>query len=302
MEFIKPDINIDFVGKIKIALLLSLSLILISILSLIIKGPKYGVDFAGGILVQVRFSKAVEISRLRNSLKDLKLGDFVVQKFGEKGTQEYIIKLEKKGENPFVDLRIKEGLQKRLGGLELRRTEMVGPKIGKELRKKGILAVFFALAGILVYLWLRFEFRFGLGAILALGHDIIIAIGALCLTNKPFDLTIVAALLTLAGYSVNDTIIVCDRIRENMKKMQREKLEKVINKSINETLSRTILTSGTVILVLIALFFFGGLVIHDFAFALLVGVVAGVYSTIYIASPILILWEEFFQKRRRLTR
>jgi len=179
--------------------------------------------------------------------------------------------------------------------------EMVGPKVGKDLRRKGMLAVAFSLLGMLVYIWWRFELRFGIGAIFCLIHDVIITLGALSLTNKPIDLPIIAALLTVVGYSVNDTIIISDRIRENMKKMSRGRLRDIVNKSINQTLSRTCITAGTTLMVVVALFFLGGDVIHDFAFTLLVGIFAGTYSSIFIASPLLIVWEKLFpQKKKRL--
>jgi preprotein translocase subunit SecF len=184
--------------------------------------------------------------------------------------------------------------------LEVRRVEMVGPKVGDDLRRKGMLAVFFSILGMLAYIWWRFELRFGIGAIFCLVHDVIITLGALSLTNKPIDLPIIAALLTVVGYSVNDTIIISDRIRENMKKMSRGRLNDIVNKSINQTLSRTCITAGTTLMVCVALFFLGGEVIHDFAFTLLVGICAGTYSSIFIASPLLIVWEKLFpQKKKR---
>ena len=175
---------------------------------------------------------------------------------------------------------------------EIRRIESVGPKVGKDLRQRGLLSVIVATIMMGVYIWFRFELRFGLGAVIALIHDVLITVGALMLANYEFDLTIVAALLTIVGFSVNDTVVVCDRIRENMRKIRRESLETIVNTSINETLSRTILTTGTALLVLFALFFLGGGVIRPFAFALLVGFFSGVYSTIFIASPVILFWEK----------
>jgi len=175
---------------------------------------------------------------------------------------------------------------------------MVGPKVGHELRRKGMLAVLFSLLGMLAYIWFRFEFRFGVGAVIALGHDVVITLGVLSITNTPIDLPIIAALLTVVGYSVNDTIIVCDRIRENQRRMTRQPLGEVVNVSINQTLSRTIITSGTTLLVVITLFVFGGGVIHDFAKTLLIGVVVGTYSSVFIASPVLILWENWSARKK----
>jgi preprotein translocase subunit SecF len=175
---------------------------------------------------------------------------------------------------------------------EVRRIESVGPKIGQDLRQRGALSVIVATIMMGVYIWFRFEFRFGVGAVIALAHDVLVAVGALLLVNYEFDLTIIAALLTIVGFSVNDTVVICDRIRENMRKIRRETLEGIINISINETLSRTILTTGTTLLVLIALFVLGGAVIRPFAFTLLVGFISGVYSTIFIASPVILMWEK----------
>ncbi len=177
------------------------------------------------------------------------------------------------------------------GKVDIRRTEMVGPQVGKDLREKGLLAILYAMIGILVYVTWRFEFRFALGSIVALIHDVLITLGAFAITHKEIDLPIIAAFLAIIGYSLNDTIIVYDRIRENMGKHSRDSFPAIINRSINETLSRTILTSGTTLLVVFALFIFGGGVIHNFAFALLVGIVVGTYSSIYVASPVLLFWE-----------
>jgi len=301
LEIIKPGTNFDFVGKINYFLTLSGLLIAISFISIIVKGGlQYGIDFAGGTLVQVKFKSPAEISIIKGTLKNVATREITIQGFGEEN--EYLIKLA--GITPDLETlsgKIQSDLEKGFGkaNFEIRRVEMVGPRVGKDLRDKAALAIIFSLIGMLIYIWWRFEFRFGVGAIIALAHDVIITVGALSLTNKPIDLTIIAALLTIVGYSVNDTIIVCDRIRENMRKMAREKLEKLINVSINETLSRTILTSGTVLLVLIALFLLGGGVIHDFAFALIIGVIVGTYSSIYIASPLVIFWEQIFPSKQR---
>ena len=301
LEIIKPGTNFDFVGKIKFFLTLSGLLIAISFISIIVRGGlQYGIDFAGGTLVQVKFKSPVEISSIKASLKNVATREITIQGFGEEN--EYLIRLA--GITPDLETlsgKIQSDLEKGFGkaNFEIRRVEMVGPRVGKDLRDKATLAIIFSLIGMLIYIWWRFEFRFGVGAIIALAHDVLITVGALSLTNKPIDLTIIAALLTIVGYSVNDTIIICDRIRENMRKMAREKLEKLINVSINETLSRTILTSGTVLLVLIALFLLGGGVIHDFAFALIIGVIVGTYSSIYIASPLVIFWEQIFPSKQR---
>jgi preprotein translocase subunit SecF len=303
MELIKPDINVNFVGHIKGALIFSLIVIGISLISLIIKGgPRYGIDFEGGTLVQVKFFDKVDISEVRIALEGLTIEGLSVQAFGEKEANEYLITMTKTtGELEGLSEDVKIALNNRFGreSLEVRRVEMVGPKVGKDLRKKGMLAITFSLLGMLIYIWWRFELRFGVGAIICLIHDVIITLGALSLTNKPVDLPIIAALLAVVGYSVNDTIIISDRIRENLKKMSRGRLRDIVNKSINQTLSRTCITAGTTLMVVIALFFLGGEVIHDFAFTLLVGICIGTYSSIFIASPLLIVWERLFPKKKR---
>jgi preprotein translocase subunit SecF len=199
-----------------------------------------------------------------------------------------------------LSAQINDALAKRFEGktFEIRRTEMVGPKVGKDLRKKGINAIIFALIGILIYVSWRFKFRFAVGAVVALAHDVLITIGVFSLTNKEFSLPVLAALLTIVGYSLNDTIVVYDRIRENMGRMRREVFEKTVNISINETLSRTILTSGTTLIVVIVLFLMGGGVIHDFTFALLIGIIVGTYSSIFVASPLVVIWEKRFPGKK----
>ena len=258
MELIKPDININFIGYVKGALIFSLIMIGISLISLIIKGgPRYGIDFEGGTLVQVKFFNEVDISEVRVALDNLIIEGLSVQEFGEKEANEYLITMKKTtGELEGLSENVKIALKNKFGreSLEVRRVEMVGPKVGKDLRKKGILAVTFSLLGMLIYIWWRFELRFGVGAIICLIHDVAITLGALSLTNKPVDLPIIAALLTVVGYSVNDTIIISDRIRENLKKMSRGRLRDIVNKSINQTLSRTCITAGTTLMVVIALF------------------------------------------------
>jgi preprotein translocase subunit SecF len=306
MEFIKPDINIDFLKYRRIALGFSGLLLMVSLLSLWVRGgPNYGIDFAGGILLQFKFHEQVETSDLRDALRELDLGQVVVQDFGSREDREFLVRVEKKE----IDLQalqqtIEEAMKNRFGAqsFELRRTELVGPKVGEELRKKGVYAVIYAILGILVYITWRFEFRFAVGAILALLHDALITIGVFSIMNKEIDLPIVAAILTIIGYSINDTIVVFDRIRENMRRIRRQSIDRVINQSINETLSRTLLTSLTTLIVVAALFILGGAVIHNFAFALIIGVAVGTYSSIYIASPAIIYWEtirtRLAQKRR----
>jgi preprotein translocase subunit SecF len=289
MDFIKPDINIDFITKRRIALICSLVVALIGIGSLVIKGgPLYGIDFAGGTLVQVKFEQAPDVGQIRDALAEKGLGSSVIQSLGEnkvavrvkseKGQTETI------SDDVFAILAEKFGEEK----VSLELVEMVGPQVGADMRRKGVSSILYAMVGILIYITLRFQFRFALGAIAALIHDITITIGVFSLFNKEFTLPVIAAILTIIGYSLNDTIVVYDRIRENIRRTPKEKLALVVNASINQTLSRTILTSGTTLIVVACLFVLGGEVIHDFSFALLVGVVVGTYSSIYIASPILL--------------
>ena len=295
MELIKPGTNIPFTKYRRIAVALSTAVNLAVLVVLFAKGPNLGVDFAGGTVVQLRFAQKVSIPEVRSALGQLGTGDTVIQDFGQEGSNEFLVRLEKTAvQLGALGEQLRAGLSQRFGsdGFEIRRIESVGPKVGKELREKGTWSLIAATIMMGVYIWLRFELRFGLGAVIALIHDVLVTVGALMLARYEFDLTIVAALLTVVGYSVNDTVIVCDRIRENMRKIRRESLETIINMSINETLSRTIITTGTAILVLVALFLLGGGVIRPFAFALLVGFFSGVYSTIFIASPVILLWEK----------
>jgi len=341
MELIKPDINIDFVGKRRIAYAVSAVMILISIVSLIAHGgPRYGIDFAGGTLIQVKFQGSVDIGKIKAGLAEANLAGASIQHFGEDEFNEFLIRaegsVETKGE--FADT-----LEKALGdatgtGAEVRRVEMVGPQVGKDLREKALLAIFFSLLFLAIYISGRFEFKwlisglmaaalggavyllslfhvgvpvlivaallitlalfyvldlkYAMGAIVALIHDVTITVGLFSLFDKEFSLPIVAALLTIIGYSLNDTIIVFDRIRENLRRYHKNPLVFIINRSVNDTLSRTILTAGTTLLTVAALFALGGGIIHDFAFAMLVGVLVGTYSSVYIASPVLLAWQK----------
>jgi preprotein translocase subunit SecF len=302
MEFIKPGTNIPFTKYRRIAVILSTLVNLVVLALLFTKGPNLGVDFAGGTMVHLKFQQRVAIPEIRQTLEKIGFGDSVIQDFGQDGSNEFMIRLEKTSVQigPLGD-EIRRGLANHFGQdrFEVRRVESVGPKVGKDLRERGIWSVVAATIMMGVYIWVRFGFsfgarfglNFGLGAVIALIHDVLVTVGALILAQYEFDLTIIAALLTIVGFSVNDTVVICDRIRENMRKSRRDSLENIVNRSINETLSRTILTTGTAIMVLLALFFLGGGVIRPFAFALLVGFASGVYSTIFIASPVILLWE-----------
>lgn len=301
MQLVKPDINIDFVGKRKLAIIFSVTLILIGMVSLVIKGgPNYGIDFAGGSLVQVKFSDSTNAGQIKKALSDLNLGTLTVQSFGD-DPNEFLIRMQESGDGKVLGKTVTASLEKTYGEgkVDIRRVEMVGPQVGKDLREKGLLAILYAMIGILVYITWRFEFRFAVGAIVALIHDVLITLGAFSLFDKEIDLPIIAAFLAIIGYSLNDTIIVYDRIRENFGKHQKTGFPTVINRSINETLSRTILTSGTTLLVVLSLFIFGGGVIHNFAFAMLVGIGVGTYSSIFVASPVLILWDDLRPRRKK---
>ncbi len=295
MEIIKPGTRIPFLSYRRWGFILSSVLIVGVLLLLFTKGPNLGVDFEGGTMVHVKFGDAVTIGQLRAALEQSPLGG-VVQDFG--GAGEYLIRMEKStAQIDTVGRDIRNVLDQGFGqgSYEVLRVESVGPKVGDDLRRRGILSVIFATIMMGAYIWIRFELRFGLGAIVALIHDVLITLGALVVANFELDLPIVAALLTIAGYSVNDTVVICDRIRENMRKYRRDSMEKIINTSINETLGRTILTTVTTLLVLTALLVLGGGVIRPFAFTLFVGFLAGLYSTIFVATPMIL----FFEKGRR---
>ncbi|WP_300458499.1 protein translocase subunit SecF [Desulfobacula sp.] len=338
MQLIKSGINIDFIGKRKIGFVLSIALILLSIGSLIVhKGPNYGIDFVGGTIIQLKFSESVPIGDIRSAISNIGFKDASVQNFGQDMDHEYLIRtsnleMTSKGLSQSISDAVKAAT-----GIvpEIRRVEMVGPQIGQDLRNKALLAIFYSLLFITIYISGRFElkwmisgvtagslmtavyflsifnvgigvliaaalvislalfwvlqFRYAMGAIVALLHDVLITVGVFSILNLDFSLPIIAALLTIIGYSLNDTIIVFDRIRENLKGIKTtDKLSVLFNKSINETLSRTILTSTTTLIVLLALYFLGGEIIHNFAFAMIIGVLIGTYSSIFVASPIVL--------------
>jgi len=297
MEIIRPGTTIDFIGKRKIAAVISIAVILIGIVSLVMKGgPRYGIDFAGGTMIQVAFKTDVTTEGIRDALAGVIEGTPVIQSFVGKDN-EYIIQMEEVVTTDLngVEELVKGSLGKAFGqeNVSVSQAQMVGPKVGKDLREKGILAIIASMGMVLLYIWWRFELHLGVGAIAALVHDVLVTVGLFSLLDKQFDLTIIAALLTIVGYSLNDTIVVYDRARENLKKVGgRGDIAAIFNKSINETLGRTILTSITTLLVVVALFVLGGGVIHDFAFALLVGVVVGTYSSVYVASPVVLLFNK----------
>ena len=304
MQFFKNP-NFDFQGKRRIAFIISGALLLIGILSLIIRGgPLYSIDFLGGLAIRVQFERPVSESDVRAALSLVNLGSSEVKTIREvAGEPDILIRVKQEQAGSDAQEQVRTALQEHFkdNPFEVRSVDRVGPRIGSELRKNAILAVLITLILILIYLSWRFEFRFGVGAVAALFHDVLITMGIFSLLNLEISLAIVAAFLTIVGYSLNDTIVVFDRIRENWRKMSSSKLEEVINRSLNETLSRTIITSGTTLVVILILFIFGGQVIHDFAFALLIGVIVGTYSSMYIAAPILLEWgkQDPLKKKRK---
>lgn len=347
MEIIKKGINIDFIGKRHIAYTVSALMIIIGIISIIFHGgPKYGIDFAGGTLIQVKFNSPVEIDRIKSGLSASNLSNSSVQLFGDEKENEFLVRTNTPViANKEFSQSLIEALKTATGNApEIRRVEMVGPQVGKDLQQKALFAIFYSLVFIAVYISGRFEFKwmlsiiigaglfgavyffslfnlnmallitaalvvtfaifwllelkYAMAAIVALVHDVMITVGMFSIFDKEFNLPIIAAILTIIGYSLNDTIVVFDRIRENLKKYTKTPFIEIINRSVNETLSRTILTSGTVFLVVITLFILGGEIIHDFAFAMLIGVISGTYSTVYVANPILLAWQGKSKKRR----
>ena len=280
--------NIQFNKYYKFFNLLSSALVIISLCLLIFKGLNFGVDFKGGTLIELRANdKQITISSLRSAFSNMNLGDVAIKKFGK--DSDYLIKFEKKGNTKTLIQDIKNNLTKTLGsGYEFRRVENVGPKVSAELLKGGLIAIAAALGAMLFYIWIRFEWQFSIGAILALFHDVILTIGVFSLFSLEINLSIVAAILTIVGYSMNDTVVIFDRVRENLKKYMDIKIFELTNISINETLSRTIITSATTLLALLSIFIFGGEILKGFSLAMILGVIFGTYSSIYIANPVLV--------------
>jgi preprotein translocase subunit SecF len=279
---------INFNKFYKLFNLISLSLVVASILLLFFKGLNFGVDFKGGTLIELRSNdKNINVTSLRQSFNKMNLGDFNVKKFGNEN--DFLIKIEKKDTSANTIEVIKKDLTSSLGGsFNFRRVENVGPKVSSELLKSGIIAIALSLAAMLFYIWIRFEWQFSLGAILALFHDVIITLGLFSLFSLEINLSIVAAVLTIVGYSMNDTVVIYDRVRENLRKFSDIKIYELTNISINETLSRTVITSATTLLALVSIYLFGGEILKGFSLAMIMGVVFGTYSSIYIANPILV--------------
>ena len=280
--------NYNFVGSFKISNLTSLFLVLASLILIFFKGLNFGIDFKGGTLIELRVdSKIIGIADIRSSFSNINLGDLNVKQFGKEG--DYLIKFEKKNFDDKNNIKtIKENVKNKLQtDVNFRRVENVGPKVSAELLNSGLLAIALALGAMLFYIWVRFEWQFSIGSILAIFHDVLITIGLFSLLSLEINLSIVAAVLTIVGYSMNDTVVIYDRIRENLSKFSSSKIEEITNTSINETLSRTIITSLTTLLALTSIFVLGGEILRGFALAMIIGVIIGTYSSIFVASPIL---------------
>ena len=279
---------INFNKFYKLFNIISLGLVIISILLLFFKGLNYGVDFKGGTLIELRSNdKKINVISLRDTFSNMNLGDVNIKKFGNEN--DFLIKIEKKDTSSDAIEIIKKDLSSKIGSsFNFRRVENVGPKVSSELLKSGVIAIALSLAAMLFYIWIRFEWQFSLGAILALFHDVIITLGLFSLFSLEINLSIVAAVLTIVGYSMNDTVVIYDRVRENLKKFSDIKIYELTNVSINETLSRTIITSVTTLLALLSIYLFGGEILKGFSYAMIMGVVFGTYSSIYIANPVLV--------------
>lgn len=287
--------NFDFIGKRNLAFILSGILILAGLVSFVSKGFQYGIDFRGGTQIQIKFEKTPALTTIRDILtRELDKG-VNISRFGEESHNEILVSVSQgaleKIKNKNVSDEIEKIFQQKVGKYEIRRVETIGPKVGDQLKTKALEAVLYSMIGILIYIWLRFRLIYGVGAVVALFHDVIITLGFFSMFDKEITLTVIAALLTLVGYSLNDTIVIFDRIRENMTKLQKKSRLEIINISINENLSRTILTSLTTFFVVACLFILGGDIIHDFGFAMMIGLVVGTYSSIFVASPIVLFFD-----------
>lgn len=279
--------NINFSSKFKTGNILSILLFLLSILFILFKGLNYGIDFKGGTLIELRFNGVANASDIRSVLNNMNLGDVNVKKFGKEG--DYLIKVEQKDSNDNKIIpQIKKNLSEKLSTeINFRRVENVGPKVSSELLQSSVIAITLSLAAMLFYIWIRFEWQFSVGAIVALFHDVVITLGIFSVLSLEINLSIIAAALTIVGYSMNDTVVIYDRIRENLNKYNRLHISEIANLSINETLARTIITSITTLLALLSIFILGGEILRGFSFAMILGVIIGTYSSIFVASPIL---------------
>lgn len=291
MRTLLGESRFDFMGRRNIAFVISGVVLTISVLAILLRGLNLGIDFTGGYTIEVGYTQAPDLDQVRDTLAAAELPDAIVQTFGT--STDVLIRMGPT-ENSSNDAEISDAVLETLAStsddpIDMRRVEFVGPQVGEELREKGGLAILFSLVAIVIYIWFRFEKKFSVGSVFALVHDVVVTVGLFALFQIEFDLTVLAAILAVIGYSLNDTIVVFDRIRENFRAMRRGTPAEVINISINQTLTRTVITSGTTLLVLLSLFFLGGAIIHGFALALLVGVVVGTYSSIFVASLTVLL-------------
>jgi preprotein translocase subunit SecF len=279
--------NINFSSKFKTGNILSIIFFLLSVLFILFKGLNYGIDFKGGTLIELRLNGIANASDIRSVLNNMNLGDVNVKKFGKEG--DYLIKVEQKDSNDNKIIpKIKKNLSEKLNiEMNFRRVENVGPKVSSELLQSSIIAITLSLAAMLFYIWIRFEWQFSVGAIIALFHDVVITLGIFSVLSLEINLSIIAAALTIVGYSMNDTVVIYDRIRENLNKYNRLNISEIANLSINETLARTIITSVTTLLALLSIFILGGEILRGFSFAMILGVIIGTYSSIFVAAPIL---------------
>ena len=278
--------NINFVSNFKKANIISIFLFILSLLFIFFKGLNYGIDFKGGTLIELRTDTPIKASSIRDTLNTMNLGDINVKKFGKEG--DYLIKVEQKNTDKDLIPNIKKTLSDNLSvDIDFRRVENVGPKVSSELLESSIIAISLALSAMLFYIWIRFEWQFSVGSIVALSHDVIITLGIFSLLSLEINLSIIAAVLTIVGYSMNDTVVIYDRIRENIFKYTKISISDVANLSINETLARTVITSVTTLLALLSIYILGGEILRGFSFAMILGVIIGTYSSIFVASPIL---------------
>ncbi len=290
LKLVPDGTKIDFMGARRIAVALSSAAVVASLALLLVMGLNFGIDFRGGTMIEARTPQAADIGQIRSVVGGVGLGDVQVQEFGE--PRDVLIRIEAQPGDGDAQMavvgKVEAALKAAIPGLEIRRVEVVGPKVSGELITQGVLAIGLAVFAVLVYIWLRFEWQFSVGAVIALVHDVALTVGIFSLLQIQFNLSIIAALLTIIGYSLNDTVIVFDRVRENLRKYKKMDLKDVLNLSINETLSRTLMTSGTTLLALLALYFLGGEVMRGFTFAMIWGIVVGTYSSIFVASVALL--------------
>lgn len=305
MRIFKTDSTFNFMGRARIPLAASLLVILAGFGAYFAMGGlNYGIDFTGGTLVQARLEGAGDITAIRQAVADADIGSFALQTLGDETAHEYLITLGGSDEQTAVTgkspaVKVEDALKTHFPKVTIRRVETVGPKVGAELKEAAAEAILFSLVAILIYVWARFQWRYSVGAIAALFHDVLIVLAAFVFTQREVSLAVVAGVLTVAGYSINDTIVIFDRIRENLNRFQKRDRGETFNTSINQTLSRTVLTSGTTLFVVLALYLFGGEIINDFAFALLVGIFVGTYSSIFIASPLVLSLQRRFPGKLR---